>query len=274
MQVKSIKMRWETGGVNYCYLLSNNDNSKSWLIDPAEPPEVLPELTDNEKKSVQAVVNTHHHYDHADGNADILKHLIERYPDSKVAVIGGSKNCPKVTDIPKHLQKLHLGDLEVICIRTPCHTRDSICYYVIDPETDERCIFTGDTLFTAGCGRFFEGTGEEMDVALNKSILETVGKENWAKTKVYPGHEYTKSNVKFVRKIYPKVGENKALDALEQFCSKHEITAGHFTLKDEVDFNPFMRLDDPTVQKAVGDASASWDRGKIMDKLREMKNRM
>lgn len=160
-----------------------------------------------------------------------------------------------------------------MCIRDS-HTRDSICYYVKDPETDERCIFTGDTLFTAGCGRFFEGTGEEMDAALNKTILETVGKENWDKTKVYPGHEYTNSNVKFVRRIYPQAGENKALDRLEQFCSENEVTTGQFTLKDEVEFNPFMRLDDPTVQKAVGDTNNSWNRAKIMDELRKMKNRM
>ncbi|CAI4058732.1 hydroxyacylglutathione hydrolase GLO2 SKDI_04G4850 [Saccharomyces kudriavzevii IFO 1802] len=273
MHVKPIKMRWETGGVNYCYLLSSNKN-KSWLIDPAEPLEVLPELTEDEMNSIEAIVNTHHHYDHADGNADILKFLREKNPNSKVEVIGGSKDCPKVTSIPGDLQKLHLDDLEITCIRTPCHTRDSICYYVKAPQTDEGCIFTGDTLFTAGCGRFFEGTGEEMDVALNKSILGIVGKKNWGKTKVYPGHEYTSSNVNFVRKIYPQVGENKALDKLEQFCSKHEVTAGHFTLKDEVDFNPFMRLEDPAVQKAVGDTSNSWDRAKIMDKLRAMKNRM
>lgn len=95
----------------------------------------------------------------------------------------------------------------------------------------------------------FEGTGEEMDIALNNSILETVGRQNWSKTRVYPGHEYTSDNVKFVRKIYPQVGENKALDELEQFCSKHEVTAGRFTLKDEVEFNPFMRLEDPKVKK-------------------------
>ncbi|CAI4367335.1 CMF_collapsed_G0012330.mRNA.1.CDS.1 [Saccharomyces cerevisiae] len=274
MQVKSIKMRWESGGVNYCYLLSDSKNKKSWLIDPAEPPEVLPELNEDEKISIEAIVNTHHHYDHADGNADILKYLKEKNPTSKVEVIGGSKDCPKVTIIPENLKKLHLGDLEITCIRTPCHTRDSICYYVKDPTTDERCIFTGDTLFTAGCGRFFEGTGEEMDIALNNSILETVGRQNWSKTRVYPGHEYTSDNVKFVRKIYPQVGENKALDELEQFCSKHEVTAGRFTLKDEVEFNPFMRLEDPKVQKAVGDTNNSWDRAQIMDKLRAMKNRM
>ncbi|SCU85626.1 LAME_0D02102g1_1 [Lachancea meyersii CBS 8951] len=274
MHIKAIKMRWLTGGVNYSYLLSTQDKTKSWLIDPAEALEVFSALKTEELTSVDAVVNTHHHYDHSGGNGAMVSRLTE-IKGSDVQVICGSHNSPGATQIPKHLQEYTLGDLKIRCIRTPCHTQDSVCYYVRDPNTGEKAIFTGDTLFIAGCGRFFEGTGEEMDVALNRRILDGVGEANWSSTKVYPGHEYTKSNVKFVRDaVYKKVGDNSALDMLENYCKKNEVTTGVFTLRDELEYNPFMRLDDPTVRDAVNDAQGSCTRAQVTDRLRELKNKM
>lgn len=272
MHVKPIKMRWMTGGVNYSYLLSTQDSSQSWLIDPAEAMEVLPALNSAEKSSIQAIVNTHHHYDHAGGNVAVLASL-KQTSNHPIKVIGGSRGSPAVTDIPKDLQHYKLGDLDITSIRTPCHTQDSVCYHVIDPETNEQAIFSGDTLFTAGCGRFFEGTGEEMDAALNEKILKGVKEPNWGTTRVFPGHEYTTGNVEFIRKaIYPNVGDNKYFDALEDYCHEHEVTTGKFTLYDELMFNPFMRLDDKLVRKAIGDENCTWSRGRVMDQLRKMKN--
>lgn len=275
MLIKLIKMRWATGGVNYSYLLSTADKTKSWLIDPAEPHEVIPALNESEINSIQAIVNTHHHYDHAGGNNEVLSQLKKLSSNPSIKVIGSSEICAAVTDVPTHLQKYKLDNLDILCIRTPCHTQDSVCYYVRDSYTEEQCIFTGDTLFTAGCGRFFEGVGSEMDDSLNNVILENVGPEMLSKTKVFPGHEYTKSNVKFVRAlVYTNLNDNKSFDRLENFCNSNEITTGVFTLQDELDFNPFMRLEDVVVRKAVGDLCSKWPRSKVMDKLRELKNSM
>lgn len=88
------------------------------------------------------------------------------------------------------------------CLATPCHTQDSICFYLEDTKTNERGVFTGDTLFLAGCGRFFEGTPTEMHAALTK--LGGLPED----TLVWNGHEYTKGSVKFGLKIEP---ENKEL---------------------------------------------------------------
>lgn len=272
MHIKPIKMRWATGGVNYSYLLSTQDKSASWLIDPAESDEVAAALTSQELDTVTTVTNTHHHYDHSEGNLDMKKIL----DGKKIEIVAGSNVSPGATIVPNHLDKFKLGDnIEITCVRTPCHTKDSICYYVKDNVTNEQAVFTGDTLFTAGCGRFFEGNGEEMNVALNEILLEsTGGPSNHKNVTVYPGHEYTKSNVKFVRKyIYPKIGENAALDQLEAFCNEHEVTTGQFTLEDELQFNPFMRLDDPKVRTAVGDTQNKKTRAQVIDILREMKNR-
>ncbi|CCD25394.1 hydroxyacylglutathione hydrolase GLO4 NDAI_0F00750 [Naumovozyma dairenensis CBS 421] len=268
-------MRWNTGGVNYCYLLSSQDKLNSWLIDPAESDEVIPNLTSSERQSIKAIVNTHHHYDHSDGNMSMINELKQEGKRFVVKIVAGSKSSPDATELPEHLQHYKLGNLDITCIRTPCHTVDSICYHVKDPETNEQCIFTGDTLFIGGCGRFFEGNGVQMDEALNERIIHGVGEPNWNLTRVYPGHEYTKSNVKFIREyVYQELGENEALDNLEKYADKHEMTCGEFTIDDELKYNPFMRLDDPLVRKAVGDDDSSWKRSKVMETLRKLKNSM
>ncbi|ODQ58151.1 hypothetical protein WICANDRAFT_95510 [Wickerhamomyces anomalus NRRL Y-366-8] len=156
---------------------------------------------------------------------------------------------------------LKLGDsIEITAIHTPCHTQDSICYYATDKANpDQKFVFTGDTLFTAGCGRFFEGTGEEMDTALNFK-LGKLPKD----TLVFPGHEYTKGNVKFAVKLL----SNNAIQQLEKFVNENEITTGQFSIGDELKFNPFMRLDDEQITSKLKIDSRSL----VMDKLREMKN--
>lgn len=276
MLVKPIKMRWNTGGVNYCYLLSTKTGDESWLIDPAEFDEVQKELTVKELNSVTAIVNTHHHYDHSNGNLMFRQFLKSK--GKQVDIIAGSNKSPGAKSIPNDLEKFKLGDVLIItCIRTPCHTKDSICYLVEDNETDQKCLFTGDTLFTAGCGRFFEGDAQDMDDSLNSHLLKYVGgtSEDWKKTVVYPGHEYTKSNARFIRNlIYKRKNDNDAFDRLEQFANENEVTTGLFTLNDELEFNPFMRLDDPLVREAVNDPKKELTRVEVMSGLREMKNSM
>lgn len=246
-------MRWGSGN-NYAYLLVDPPTRHAWLIDPAEPDEVKAYL----KKSglnyeLKAIVNTHHHYDHAGGNEVFHK----EYPD--LPIIAG-KDSPLVTYTPSHEEIIDLGDhLSITALHTPCHTQDSVCYYVRDSNTNNQAVFTGDTLFISGCGRFFEGTGEEMDKALN-GVLAKLPKE----TRVYPGHEYTKSNLRFSQTVL----ENAAIRKLADFTSSHEHTTGEFTIGDELQFNPFMRLADPVVQKATGKT----DPVLVMTQLREMKN--
>lgn len=155
-------------------------------------------------------------------------------------------------------------NIVVTALHTPCHTQDSICYYAVDKVSGKKAVFTGDTLFIAGCGRFFEGSAQEMDAALNK-VLGSLPDD----TLVYPGHEYTKSNIKFVETVIDKVN-NPALVGLADYVSKHEKTTGVFTIGDEKKYNPFMRLQDPELQKATN----ATERAGVMAKLRELKNKM
>src|SRR5690606_1644782 len=124
--------------------------------------------------------------------------------------------------------------IEITALHTPCHTQDSICYYAVDKNTSEKAVFTGDTLFIAGCGRFFEGTPAEMHKALNTTLAALPDE-----TKVYPGHEYTKSNIKFGKSVYDGIWEQKC----EQLAKEEEITAGKSTIGDEKKWNVFMKVD-------------------------------
>ncbi|CAN3374148.1 hydroxyacylglutathione hydrolase, cytoplasmic isozyme [Diutina rugosa] len=255
MHIESIPMRWGSGD-NYAYLLVDDKSKHAWLIDPAEPDEVVAYLDKaGTGYELKAIVNTHHHYDHSQGNQFFHK----KYPD--LPVIAG-KDSPQVSYTPQDGEVIDLGDsLAITALHTPCHTQDSICYYVSDTNTKEKAVFTGDTLFISGCGRFFEGTPKEMDYSLNKVLAKLPDA-----TKVYPGHEYTRSNIKFSQKVL----DNDAIAALAEMAKANEHTTGKSTIGQEKQYNPFMMLGDPQVQRATGESA----REAVMGKLREMKNNM
>jgi len=243
---------WTGTGNNYAYLVSDLASKEAVVIDPANPPEVLPALKEavSNGTKLTAIINTHHHGDHAGGNIELL----QTYP---VPVIGG-KDCAKVTETPAHNSTFEVGkDIKVTALHTPCHTQDSICYLFEDGS--EKALFCGDTLFIGGCGRFFEGDAEQMHKALNETLASLPDD-----TKVYPGHEYTKGNASFAL----KVSQDSAVKNLADFADQNKETQGKFTIGDEKKHNVFMRVDDPEIQKSVGETTAIG----TMNKLREMKN--
>ncbi|PGG96431.1 hydroxyacylglutathione hydrolase [Blastomyces parvus] len=256
MHIESIPM-WTGTGNNYAYLISDEASKDAMVVDPAHPPEVIPVLKshiDSGKINLKAIINTHHHHDHSGGNQGILKQF------GKLPVIGGSDNCPSVSKIPKHGETFNIGErIKVTALHTPCHTQDSICYFAEDG--DQRIVFTGDTLFIGGCGRFFEGTAKQMHEALNNTLAKLPDD-----TKVYPGHEYTKSNVAFCL----EVSQSEPIKRLQAFAEKNKQTQGKFTIGDEKLHNVFMRVNDPEIQNATGKT----DPIDVMQALREMKNNM
>ncbi|PYH93679.1 glyoxylase [Aspergillus ellipticus CBS 707.79] len=255
MQIQSIPM-WTGKGNNYAYLVTDEPTKESVIIDPANPPEVAPVLQSQIKAGtikLSAIVNTHHHWDHAGGNDEMLKTF------GQLPVIGGT-NCQSVTKSPSHEEVFKIGErISVKALHTPCHTQDSICYFMQDG--DERVVFTGDTLFIGGCGRFFEGTAPEMHKALNETLAALPDD-----TKVYPGHEYTKGNVKFCL----AVSQSEPIKKLDAFANANEQTQGKFTIGDEKLHNVFMRVNDLEIQKKTGKT----DPVEVMAALREMKNSM
>jgi len=259
MHIQSIPM-WTGSGDNYAYLVTDDVTRDAMIVDPANPDEVAPvlkELIKAGKINFKGIINTHHHSDHAGGNNKMLSYQeFSKVGVDKMPVIGG-KDCESVTSTPQNGEGFSIGKIKVKALYTPCHTQDSICWYMEDKLG--KVVFTGDTLFHGGCGRFFEGTPNEMNTALN-DVLSSLPDD----TKVYPGHEYTKANVKFAASI----SQSEPIKRLKKFADENKETQGKFTIKDEKEHNVFMRLQDPVIQKATGET----DPVQVMKKLREMKN--
>ncbi|KTW29675.1 hydroxyacylglutathione hydrolase [Pneumocystis carinii B80] len=238
---------------NYSYIIICNKTLEAAIVDPADPVTILPylEKLNNEKIHLKSIITTHHHWDHAGGN----KRMLKSYPDVKIY---GGKDSEAVNHYVKDKEVFKIGEILVKSLHTPCHTRDSVCYYMEDGT--ERAVFTGDTLFNGGCGKFFEGTPEEMYKNLNEILGSLPGD-----TKIYPGHEYTKSNLKFAKTIF----SSDKLFEVSKFADTNRITCGKFTINDEKTYNPFMMVNSICIQKVIGET----DPVKVMKQLREMKNR-
>ena len=252
---------WTGTSNNYAYLVKDDKTNDAVIIDPANPEEVTPVV----KKEIEAgsinltaIVNTHHHWDHAGGNNKFKASDVS--PNAKNLSVIGGKDCEGVTRTPKHEETFTIGSgITVKALYTPCHTQDSICWYMTDGA--EKVVFTGDTLFIGGCGRFFEGTPAEMNTALN-DVLAGLPDD----TKVFPGHEYTKQNVKFLM----TVEQTEAVKNLQTFAENNKQTQGKFTIGDEKTYNAFMRVREPSIEKATGKSGAV----DVMGQLRQMKNSM
>ncbi|GAA6002453.1 hypothetical protein JCM10207_001130 [Rhodosporidiobolus poonsookiae] len=240
---------------NYEYLLIDEKTQTTAVVDPYDPPKLQAAAEKEGVKLGQYLLTTHGHHDHAGGNEKV----VELYPGIKV--YAGGENVSAATDVVSDGDKFKVGSLDVTAVYTPCHTRDHICYFVEDKEKDQRAVFTGDTLFVFGCGRFFDGEPHEMHTALNEKLAALPDD-----TVTYVGHEYTASNVAFSKKIEP---ENGAILKLEQYCKDNEVTTGKFTIGDEKEHNVFMRVQIPAVQKATNTSSEV----DAMRVLREMKNK-
>lgn len=130
--------------------------------------------------------------DHAGGN----EKLVSKFNKS-LKVYGGDDRIGALTDKVKQDDEIRLGNLTIRCLFTPCHTTGHICYY-IDSPNGERAVFTGDTLFLGGCGRFFEGNATDMHAALIGKLSALPNDTN-----VYCGHEYTLQNLAFAKHVEP-----------------------------------------------------------------------
>ncbi|KAG8722373.1 Cytoplasmic glyoxalase II [Ceratobasidium sp. 395] len=274
---------------NYAYLLIDEATKQAAAVDPFDVPKVRAQA-EKEGVKLTALITTHHHADHSGGNEGfvgdlilhlgcttlILFHMRKRSVYPNVPVYGGSDQVPALTNLVKDEDTFSVGEnIQVKCLATPCHTQDSICYYVEDKSrSEERGVFTGDTLFIAGCGRFFEGTAAEMHKAL--SYLGSLPGE----TVVYNGHEYTKASLAFGAHVDPS---NPAMNRLRKI-TEEQITTGRTTIADEKEWNVFMRLGSEAVRysDALVIRSSSEivfrsttkvdDEIEAMAKLREMKN--
>ncbi|KAA0201074.1 hypothetical protein HAZT_HAZT001037 [Hyalella azteca] len=199
-------------------------------------------------------VTTHHRWDHAGGNEDLVKQA-----GLDLKVYGGDERIGALTEHVKHGDTLSVGRLHISCLATPCHTRGHICYHVTCPEDGTRtpAVFTGDTLFLGGCGKFFEGDAEQMHTALIKILGD-----------VFCGHEYALSNLQYGLHVEP---DNPAVKAKLDWVTQRRdagLPSVPSTIGEEKQYNPFMRVDESSVRQHCG-TSDSID---TMRALRDLKN--
>ena len=211
---------------NYAYLLIDNTNKTACIIDPSEASPIINYL-EREKIKLSFILNTHHHYDHVGGN----KKLKEIYGAKVIGYIDDKKRIPEIDFTVKNNQIWKERNFEARIIHIPGHTSGHICFYFFN----EKKIFSGDTLFSLGCGRIFEGTNRQMFESLNffKSLPYD--------TKIYCGHEYTLKNSEFCLKYDPNNKNlKKKIEKIKEKLNRNLPTLPT-TIKDEIECNIFLR---------------------------------
>lgn len=240
---------------NYSYLIHDEHSNVVAIVDPSEfgP---CDKVINKKFKKLDFILNTHHHFDHIGGNEALKK----KY-DSKILAFKNDKN--RIPGIDKGLeenQEFKIGNLNFTTIFIPGHTKGHIAFYL----KKEKVLFAGDTLFSLGCGRVFEGTYEEMFQSLKKLISLP------DETKVYCGHEYTRKNLEFCLKYEPN---NEMLKKKKDWIDlkiKSGLPTIPFSIKDELQTNIFLRCGEQEVKNALNLDNSSEQ--EIFAKLRDLKD--
>ena len=239
---------------NYSYLIHDKKSDTVSIVDPAEFKAC--DSVVKKYKKLDFILNTHHHADHVGGNLELKK----KY-NSKVLGFGLDKNrIPGIDVLLKENQKHEIGNLKFEVIFVPGHTNTHISFFFYN----EKVVFTGDTLFSLGCGRVFEGSHKEMYKSLNKI------KSLPADTKIYCGHEYTKSNLNFCLTYDPNniALKKKAKDI--QIKLKKGIPTIPTTIDAEIKTNIFLRCNDPVIRQTLNLKTSTED--EVFSKLRDLKD--
>ena len=244
---------------NYAYLLVCRETKEAAIVDVSEAGPVLKALEQgvgafdsrrdvNESPSsredvrVVAILSTHHHHDHVGGNEEVRAKLgIDR-------VYGHASDRGRIPGQTQYLQEgdtFTIGRLHVKALHIPGHTLGAVAYVVTNPP-DVPAVFTGDTLFLAGCGRLFEGDPPMMHASLSK--LAKLDKE----TRVYCGHEYTESNLRFAAHVEPSNGEVAKRRASAAELRKEGRPTVPATIGDELATNPFLRVGSKEIRTTLG----------------------
>ena len=211
---------------NYSYLIIDEENNIACVVDPSEADPIIKYL-ENTQIKLKFILNTHHHYDHVGGN----QRLKEKYGASIVGYEGDKERIPGIDILVNDQQTWIYKNFEAKIIHIPGHTLGHICFYFHKNES----VFTGDTLFSLGCGRIFEGTYKQMFDSLMKL------KELPKSTKVFCGHEYTLQNSKFCI-VHDENNENlKAKSNDIKIKLKAGLSTIPSTIKEELECNIFLR---------------------------------
>ncbi len=251
---------------NYIWML--HDGAQALVVDPGEAAPVQQALAQH-SLALAGILVTHHHGDHV-GGLDALRPLLR-----------GQVHGPAREHIPGPLQthenddSFELLGLRIRVIEVPGHTAGHVAFFIEQPgDGAAPILFCGDTLFSGGCGRVFEGTPAQMLASLDR-LAALPGN-----TRVCCAHEYTLSNLRFAQTIEPA---NEALAAYRAWCEARRgqaLPTLPSTIGQELAINPFLRCAEPAVRAAARaheqqnqiPPSAAPDRVAVFATLRQWKN--
>ena len=240
---------------NYAYIISNNNSKMVGVVDPSE---ALPIVTFLKKKNLKLnyILNTHHHFDHVGGNIELKK----KYNAKIVGFKGDKHRIPGIDITVEDNERWAFGNSKIKILHIPGHTLGHICYFF----EKEKIAFTGDTLFSLGCGRIFEGDHKQMLTSLNK--IKELPKD----TKIYCGHEYTYKNAEFCIK-YDR--DNSFLQKRFEIIKKlrlDNLPTIPTTLEDELNSNIFLRCNQNDIKNKLN--MENYEDFKVFRKVRDLKD--
>ena len=219
---------------NYSYLVYDKESNSTIIIDPSTTEPII-EILDKYNMQPSYILCTHHHYDHIGG----IKGIREKFPKTKIisSIAAQDLMATKVDAPLKDKDTIEISpNISITSILTPGHTKGSTCFFINNKE--KPFVFSGDTLFSFGCGRIFEGTYEQMYNSLQK--LKKLPPE----TLVFCGHEYSLGNLEFAISI--KDDNDPDYKDLIQFYEqiKQQQSKDKFivptNIKNELLYNPFL----------------------------------
>jgi hydroxyacylglutathione hydrolase len=245
---------------NFAYLVIDDASKECGVVDCAEADKVIAAAKQHGVK-LTAVLTTHWHGDHSGGNEDIAA----KVPGIRIygAKAEGGR-IPALSDPVEDGGTIKIGALDGRVIGIPAHTNGHVAYYF--PKLN--AVFTGDTMFVAGCGRVFEGKAATMVSSLAKLAALPDS------TQVYCGHEYTEKNLRFALTLEPG---NAALKAKHEWAVEARADGKWTvpsTIADEKQTNPFLRSDSAELRANIRkiDPAIGSDPIAIFAKARELKD--
>lgn len=232
---------------NYAYLVWSGEAGEGTegkpcvVVDASESAQVEREI-ERRGLELRGILTTHHHHDHVGGNLA----LQERWSVPVFAHESEQARVPGFRIGLRSTERFEVAGLAFTALHVPGHTSGALAYFC-----EESC-FTGDTLFCAGCGRLAEGTAAQLFASLESLVAASE-----ALTRYYTGHEYTLANLEFAAKLEPeRVEVRRRLDAVKQRRARGEFCASA-RLSEELETNPFLRVREASVVRALGLPSGS-----------------
>jgi hydroxyacylglutathione hydrolase len=219
---------------NYAYVCYNNKKD-AFVVDPSEFKPVSHFIESN-KLNLKFILNTHHHFDHVGGNYELKQKYNCKIVGSKL----DEERIPGIDILLNDEDQWKFDEKTAEIIEIPGHTIGHIAFYF----KNEKIVFTGDTLFSLGCGRLFEGTPEMMWNSLKKL------RELPDDTKIYCGHEYTLSNAKFIESLFSNDLIDEKIKKLKQL-ELNQIPSIPTTVKEEKKLNLFLQSDSTELKQKL-----------------------